>query len=68
MKYWFGEPPKECALTKFVTTPHLPVNKVFVDGSTKFGPWGKMCLNCHELYGWGFGVGRGEKYEKQPDG
>ena len=44
----------------------------FVDGKTTSGPWAFMCLDCHRLYGYGLGVGKGQRYIKvatyDPDG
>lgn len=34
----------------------------FIDGATKYGPWGIMCPNCFGIYGVGIGPGRGQRY------
>jgi len=34
----------------------------FVDGKTKYGPWGLLCPECHKQYGVGVGYGIGQKY------
>lgn len=61
-KYWAGSPPSSCDLCK------KAIINLFVDGRTDLGPWGFMCIPCHVLHGYGTGVGRGQKYEKQADG
>lgn len=61
-KYWLGEPPDKCDIGS------EPITTEFVDGATTYGPWGFMCLKCHKSFGKGLGTGRGQKYEKQPDG
>lgn len=55
-------PPNCCDICK------IKITSVFIDGKTKFGPWADMCLNCHTIHGVGLGLGRGQKYELQPDG
>ena len=35
----------------------------FVDGKTRMGPWGIMCLECHKKYGVGLGLGKGQQYD-----
>jgi hypothetical protein len=40
----------------------------FVDGKTLYGPWANMHPETHEVYGVGLGTGRGQMYQKQPDG
>jgi hypothetical protein len=39
------------------------VHEVFVDGKTRFGPWGDMCLTCHYEHGVGLGTGKGKLYD-----
>ena len=42
---------------------------IFIDGKTKFGPWGIMTPNNYKKFGIGvLGLGFGQKYQKQPDG
>ena len=62
-KYWIGTPPKKCDLCG------SPIKKVFIDGAVRHtGIWGFMCNSCFCLDGYGLGLGRGQKYTKQPDG
>lgn len=56
-KQWMSGVPKECDIC------HEPLEKEFVDGATVFGPWGIMCIPCHELVGMGLGTGRGQRYD-----
>jgi hypothetical protein len=59
---WTGEIPS-CQLCK------KPSTDVFVDGKTSpLGQWAYMCVNCHKDHGLGFGLGRGQKYQRQNDG
>ena len=53
---WYGTLPKNCDLCK------NKLEKVFIDGKTKFGPWAIMCESCFEINGVGLGVGKGQKY------
>jgi hypothetical protein len=46
------------------------IKNVMYDAPTKMGPWANMCLSCwvrHRRYPT-LGTGRGQMYEKQPDG
>lgn len=45
-----------------------PITAVFIDGKTAMGPWANMCVICHAGNGGKLGTGRGQRYEKQPDG
>ena len=56
-KYWLGKVDK-CDLC------HAPIQKAFIDGKTKSGPWACMCPKCHHEHGVGLGTGRGQKYER----
>jgi hypothetical protein len=60
--YWLSEVPKSCDIC------HNSITTVFIDGATTFGPWANMCVSCHDLYGVGLGIGKGQKYQKQSDG
>ena len=35
--------------------------KAAVDGATHQGPWGYMCIPCHEVHGVGLGLGKGQR-------
>ena len=59
---WCGPAPEKCDICG------LPIKKVFIDGATRYGPWGNMCPSCHVLDGCGLGVGHGQKYELAADG
>ena len=32
-----------------------------IDGATNTGPWGYMCIPCHEVHGVGLGLGKGQR-------
>jgi hypothetical protein len=40
----------------------------FIDGKTSYGPWGNLCPACHARHGVGLGTGKGQRYQRQPDG
>jgi len=61
-KFWMGQAPKNCDICGDKVT------NTFVDGKTKFGPWGFMCPHCHNDAGYGVGTARGQKYTRQADG
>jgi hypothetical protein len=61
-RYWASTAPAICDICE------RPITDKFVDGATLVGPWGHMCPSCHARMGCGIGVGRGQQYEKQPDG
>lgn len=54
---WMSPAPKECDICRVSLE-----KKDFVDGVTRMGPWGCMCLDCHSLYGRGLGTGKGQRY------
>ena len=56
-KQWESTAPTECDLC------HDDLEDSFIDGKTKYGPWGIMCSTCHEIYGCGLGLGLGQKYD-----
>lgn len=56
---WSGDVPETCGICK------LPIEDVFTDGATRFGPWAFMCRSCHIMYGRGHGTGKGQEYAKQ---
>ena len=45
-----------------------PIADVFIDGRTKMGPYAIMTPASHKAYGVGLGLGKGQKYKKQPSG
>lgn len=56
-------PPTECQLC------NKPITDAVVDGQVKeVSSWAYMCSECHEKHGVGLGMGKGQRYEKQPDG
>jgi hypothetical protein len=59
---WIGPAPTDCDIC------HRQIKKIFVDGATRQGPWGNMCLPCHSAFGVGLGTGKGQRYELQRDG
>jgi hypothetical protein len=60
-KYWLGNPPE---FDDF----GFPIDKAFVDGKTKHGPWAFMAPGTYKREGVGLGTGLGQLYEKQSDG
>ena len=45
------------------------ITNILIDGKTKQGPWATMSQESYDKFGVGqFGVGYGQKYEKQEDG
>lgn len=62
-KYWHGSEPK-CDFYGL----ELPKLTSFVDSKTVHGPWAIMCPGCHNVNGVGFGLGKGQGYERQIDG
>jgi hypothetical protein len=60
--YWVGQPDANCDLCG------NPIGKLFVDGRTRMGSWANMCRACHSAYGLGVGTGKGQRFQKQPDG
>lgn len=55
-RYWMGSKPVVCDICKGDLVDE------FVDGATRRGPWGMMCLKCHAMFGFGLGEGVGQKY------
>ena len=53
---WNGAPPKKCDLCG------KQIGETFVDGKTKQGPWGILCVFCHVKFGVGLGNGKGQEY------
>lgn len=60
--YWVGQPDTKCD-----TCPRSFTNE-FVDGRTIGGSWANMCPSCFPRLGIGLGLGRGQRYRRQPDG
>jgi hypothetical protein len=59
VKRWLSEMPASCDIC------HIPLKGLpFIDGKTSMGPWGIMCRDCHQSYGFGLGTGKGQKYDK----
>lgn len=56
-KKWTGTVPDKCNFCgdKLTTT--------FTDGQTVYGSWAIMCPNCHNRYGVGVGLGKGQTYD-----
>lgn len=44
------------------------IDTVFIDGKTANGSWAYMTELTHSMIGVGLGIGKGQKYVKQPDG
>lgn len=60
--YWTADVPTYCEISM------QQIIDCFVGGVTPMGSWGHMHPDTHSDFGCGFGLGRGQKYEKQPDG
>ena len=54
---WVGTEPKNCDIC------HEPLTRCFYDGKTTMGPWATMCSSCFSRFGYGLGVGKGQKYD-----
>ena len=59
MKKWIGPKPVKCDICSG------SVEHGWVDGKTRFGPWGIMCKSCHLTHGAGLGTGRGQQYDSE---
>lgn len=59
---WTGSTPLKCEICE------TPIDKVFYDARTVFGPWAKVGECCFKKCCRGTGTGRGQKFEKQDDG
>jgi hypothetical protein len=44
-----------------------PIVDTFIDGDTGKG-WALMCEKCHTKFGFGLGIGKGQKYLKDGTG
>lgn len=58
--YWMGDIPAKCHICEG------RIRKTFIDGRTKRG-WMSMDQKCHRIFGYGFGVGNGQRYELEED-
>jgi hypothetical protein len=56
MDIWTGSPPETCDLCGTM------IEKAFVDGALKHGPWAIMCPFCALAHGVGLGEGKGQLY------
>lgn len=45
-----------------------PISDTIIDGVATAGMWALMTPASHAKFGRGLGLGRGQKYVKQPDG
>lgn len=61
-QYFAGFMPPGCQIC------NRPWDKVMIDGTTRSGPWALMDEDCHKVYGYGLGIGLGQKFVKQADG
>lgn len=59
---YYTNPPDVCDIDG------KPFDTRMYDCKTKSGPWGNICHTCYLKHGVGLGTGRGQKYERQPDG
>jgi hypothetical protein len=59
--YWIGTVPQ-------VDDFDVPITRTFIDGKTTQGPWATMTPASHKKHGVGLGTGKGQRYDKQPDG
>ena len=60
-KKWLGTWPAQCDCCH----SKLDTHTFFVDGRTKSGPWALMCPVCHDRFGKGLGLGRGQRYSSE---
>jgi hypothetical protein len=62
-KYWYGSGPDKCDVCGG------KIEKYFVDGKLKLGPWAKQCLSCFQQLGVGIlGTDLGQIYRKEENG
>ena len=57
----YCNPPTNCDICR------EKIDKQFVDGKTRQGPWGNMCPACFGIHGISLGTGLGQLYEKKGD-
>jgi hypothetical protein len=58
---WLGEVPKKDDFG-------APITDEFIDGKTAMGPWGIMSPRTFRQMGTGLGMGKGQRYKKNPQG
>ena len=69
MKYWTGKAPRRCDVCEgMLTSKDDTAQDAFTDGRLHIGTWGILCDGCHETFGVGHGVGKGQRYVRQQDG
>lgn len=62
-KTWVGPPPQNCDLCR------QAIVDSFVDGRNAFdGRWASMCCECFFTSGVGYGVGKGQRYQRNAAG
>lgn len=61
-KRWMGPAPSTCDCCG------KGICDWFVDGKTKLGPWAIMCTVCFAQTGIGFGIGKGQLYQRNEQG
>lgn len=62
-KFWTSPAPTHCQLC------NCAIVNLFIDGRVKGqSSWACMCNVCHSINGVGLGDGKGQKFEKLPDG
>ncbi len=61
-KFWQGSEPKTCDCC------NQAIVSSFIDGKTIYGQWAVMDTACHKKLGTGLGIGKGQQYDRQPDG
>ena len=61
--YWAGSNPTHCQING------TPLGDVMYDAMVpSFGQWGNIGEDAFKTHGCSLGTGRGQKYERQPDG
>jgi len=56
---WLSPKPITCQICR----KSFKDGDIFVDGALQQGSWALMCEACHQIFGHGFGVGRGQGYD-----
>jgi hypothetical protein len=60
--YWIGSNPTHCQVNG------TPLGDVMYDANVPGIGWGNIGHDAFVSYGCSLGLGRGQKYERQPDG